>query len=88
MIIGYSSGFRKRFKKRILPNIKLVSQFKSRLNMFKKGENLDLLRVHELSGNLKGHYAFSLTGDIRVIFQKISEEEIILVDIGSHNQVY
>jgi len=37
---------------------------------------------------MKGFYAFSITGDIRVIYQKISDEEIILVDIGSHNQVY
>lgn len=56
--------------------------------MFKNGENLELLKIHELKGDLDGYFAFSVTGDIRAIFQKISEEEIILVDIGSHNQVY
>lgn len=88
MKIGYTSSFRKRFKKRVEFNNKLAKQFKLRLEMLKNGENLDVLRVHELRGELKGHFAFSVTGDIRVIFQKVSEAEIILVDIGSHNQVY
>lgn len=88
MIVNYTAGFRKKFKKRIYFDAKLVKQFELRLGMFCGGENIEVLKIHELAGRLKGHFAFSVTGDIRVIFQKVSEEEIILVDIGSHNQVY
>lgn len=87
MKIIFSKKFVKAFKKRVEKDSKLLKQFNGRLRDFET-KNHDLLRIHELTGRMNGYFAFSVTGDIRVIFQKISEEEIILVDIGSHNQVY
>lgn len=45
------------------------------------------LRIHKLKGNLKDCYAFSLTYDLRVIFQKRGNL-IILANIGSHDEIY
>ena len=45
------------------------------------------LRIHKLKGGLKDCYAFSLTYDLRVIFQKRGNQ-IILANIGSHDEVY
>jgi addiction module RelE/StbE family toxin len=55
--------------------------------MFEKDENHPLLKNHSLKGNLSGYKAFSITGDIRVIYKK-EKNKIILYDIGAHNQVY
>ena len=47
------------------------------------------LVYHHLSGKLKGFQAISLTDSYRITLTVvISEKEITLVDIGSHDEVY
>lgn len=46
------------------------------------------LKNHKLSGNLKELNAISIEYDCRILFKFISENEVLLVDIGSHNEVY
>lgn len=47
------------------------------------------LRYHQLSGRLHGLQAVSLTDSYRLVFTVIiTEQEIILLDIGSHDEVY
>lgn len=88
MIINADPKFVKHYKKRILSNAKLDSQFQNRLKLLAENPTHPLLRLHRLSGKLCGFFSFSVTGDIRVLFEEISENEILLRDIGSHNQVY
>jgi len=47
----------------------------------------DLLQDHLLMGKLEGYRAFSVTGDIRVVYY-IHDQTAYFVDIGTHNQVY
>jgi addiction module RelE/StbE family toxin len=47
------------------------------------------LELHPLSGKLAGCYAVSLTYSYRITLTlMVSEKEIILLDIGSHDEVY
>lgn len=47
------------------------------------------LELHALSGKLSGCYAISLTYSYRITLTlMVSEKEIILLDIGSHDEVY
>jgi mRNA-degrading endonuclease YafQ of YafQ-DinJ toxin-antitoxin module len=51
------------------------------------------LRTHRLKGDLSGAWACSVEYDIRIVFQFISdpksgEEVILLIDIGTHEEVY
>ena len=47
------------------------------------------LELHALSGKLAGCYAVSLTYSYRITLTLlVSEKEIILLDIGSHDEVY
>jgi mRNA-degrading endonuclease YafQ of YafQ-DinJ toxin-antitoxin module len=47
------------------------------------------LRYHHLGGKLKGIQAVSLTQSYRITLTLlITEKEIILLDIGSHDEVY
>jgi addiction module RelE/StbE family toxin len=45
------------------------------------------LKTHKLKGNLAGLYACSLTHDLRIIFELISNT-VHLIDIGTHDEVY
>jgi addiction module RelE/StbE family toxin len=47
------------------------------------------LRLHALSGKLTGCYAVSLTYSYRITLTlMMTEREIVLLDIGSHDEVY
>ena len=87
MMIKYHKDFSKNYKKRIAPYPRLVKQFKSQLTIFLKNSNDGKVRDHKLTGKKKNFRAFSVTGDIRVIYL-IVDNELWLYDIGSHNQVY
>lgn len=87
MKIKYHKDFLKNYKKRIKPYPKLVTQFTNQLNKFIKNPKDSSLRDHKLVGKKKSFRAFSITGDIRVVYT-ITDNEIWLYDIGSYNQVY
>lgn len=47
------------------------------------------LKTHRLKGNLKAFHACSLTFDYRIVCTiLIQDDEITLVDIGNHDDVY
>lgn len=87
MKIKYHKDFLKNYKKRIKPYPKLATQFTRQLNKFIENPKDPSLRNHKLIGKMKSFRAFSVTGDIRIVYV-IVNNEIWLYDIGSHNQVY
>lgn len=84
MEIKFSTNFRKRYQKL---NEKIKKAFHQRLKLFTQDPYQLLLKNHPLSGKLQGYRAFSITGDIRVVYY-VSGGIAYFVDIGTHNQVY
>lgn len=87
MKIEFSHGFIKIFKKRIASHPKIHQQCESRIRLFAQHPQDPQLRDHKLSGKLLGYRAFSITGDIRVVYY-IENDVAYFVDIGTHAQVY
>lgn len=87
MNVHYHNNFTKSYNKRILHNVTLDSKFKERLKLFIKDSQSPILKDHVLKGAKVGYRAFSVTGDIRVIYEKV-EDGVLLHDIGTHNQAY
>lgn len=85
--IDKNKTFKKHYKARIAPNPKLVKQFDERVGVFALGKRDRPLDDHPLGGDKLGLRAFSVKGDIRVVYKETTEAYIFL-DIGSHNQVY
>ena len=79
--------FKKNFKKRILPDPDLVVKFEERMSLLLSDPRNLILKDHALLGDKAGYRAFSVAGDIRVVY-KIEGDTLRLYDIGSHNQVY
>jgi len=47
------------------------------------------LKTHKLKGNLEEYHACSLTYEYRIVLIiKIVDDELILMNIGSHDEVY
>lgn len=85
--IEYHKNFLKNYRKRVLHNSKLDRKFRKRLDIFIKNPNNSLLQDHRLVGEMKQYRAFSVTGDIRVVYMKL-DNLILLYDIGTHPQIY
>ncbi|HVC36685.1 MAG TPA: type II toxin-antitoxin system YafQ family toxin [Candidatus Dormibacteraeota bacterium] len=85
--IRLTKDFDKSYKKRILPNRNLRDTYANRIAAFQKGERDSLLDDHALKGRMKGKCAFSIVGDVRVVYEE-TDSTYIFLDVGSHNQVY
>ncbi len=87
MQIEYHKTFIRNFKKRFGDNLKIKKKYKDRLKMFINNPTHPALKDHSLVGDKLRIRAFSITGDIRVVYTEINER-IVFLDIGTHNQVY
>ena len=57
------------------------------LDLLQKNPFLRSLKTHSLTGKLKGKYACSLSSKLRIVFN-LSDNNIHLLNIGSHDEVY
>jgi len=85
--IQYQQKFHKNFKKRIAANNKLVNRFRQRLTLLQSNPNSPILKNHKLKGKMKNYFSFSISNNCRVVYKQVNNS-IILIDIGTHNQVY
>ena len=84
----WDQGFKRAYKKKIKNNDEYKNKFWDALNLFVTDPFNPLLKTHKLSGKLKGLWVFSCLYDCRIIFKFIKKEEALLIDIGSHDEVY
>lgn len=48
-----------------------------------------ILKNHSLHGSVQGKRAFSAANDLRIIFEEFDHYVIvIMLDVGTHNQIY
>jgi len=85
--IEYTKQFQKRLKQRYGNQPKVIARLQEHLELFSQGRREQPINDHSLTGPLKGLRAFSVGGDIRVVYRE-TEDSYLLLDIGSHNQVY
>ena len=67
----------------------LVPKFKTIIEKLTNDPFENSLKTHKLKGNLSDFYACSLTYQYRIILTiEIRDEEVFLVNIGTHDEVY
>ena len=93
MRVVWNSHFRRAFKKLIKKTPELQNKITSVLSLLAKDPFTPSLKSHKLTGKLNDLWSCSVSYDSRIIFifsqDEDSEESlIILVDIGSHDEVY
>ncbi len=85
MKIGVSSHFKKSARKLSNEERKNLDE---RVGWLSKDVYNPKLKTHALTGKLRGQFSFSISYKKRVIFVFASENEVILIDVGSHDDVY
>lgn len=77
--------FKKSYKK--LP-AKVQLAAKQRLSLFASDPLNNILNNHALRGIYEGCRSINITGDFRIIYFQESNGDILLVDIGTHSQLF
>jgi len=80
-----SRKFDKKIRKQ---TVGVQKAFKEKIALFVKDVQHPLLNTHKLSGGLKDLWSFNVSGDVRVVFDKLDEDIVMLIDIGTHSQLY
>lgn len=67
----------------------LIDRYKKTLKLLETNPYHPSLRLHSLKGKFQGKYSVSITMNYRIILTfGVKDEEIVLIDIGSHDEVY
>ena len=81
--------FERQARKFLRKHPDLKSTVKNTLDQLHRDPFKPSLKLHGLTGKLAGTQAVSITHSYRITFTvQIIEREIILLDIGTHNNVY
>ncbi len=87
--IIFTHSYEKRAKKFIKKHPELSSQYEKTLKLLEINPSHPSLRLHKLEGKLSDLYSVSINISYRISLEfYISDDEIILLNVGSHNEVY
>lgn len=91
-LVAYKS-FKRAFKKLIKKNPQLQERILNVLDLLENDPFTSSLKSHKLTGDLDNYWSCSVNYNYRIIFafsqdEKSKETIIVLIDIGSHDEVY
>ncbi len=84
----WGSSFKRAYKKVTAANSDLKPKIAQALETFADNPLHPSLRTHKLSSKFKGLWAFVVAYDCRVVFQFLDDQDVLLIDIGKHDEVY
>ncbi len=89
----WGSSFERAFKKTVRRNPKRRARIADVLQQLATDPFVPALETHKLKGDLAGLWACTVEYDCRIVFEFVKHpethaEEILLIDIGTHDEVY
>lgn len=85
MIIVPTKYFKKKVSK--LPN-SIKIKLAKRIQLFMDEPNNIILNNHQLNGKYSEYRSINITGNYRMIFEKLEDSSIRLIDIDTHPKLY
>jgi len=87
--ILYTESYLRRAEKFIRKHRDLTEQYAKTLQLLESDPTHPALRLHKLSGKLQDLYSVSINISYRITLEfLITDDTIIPVNIGSHDEVY
>ncbi len=91
--LAWGASFRRAYRKRVRKDPGLQERIFEALALLATDAFDPRLKSHKLKGQLDGLWACSVEYDCRIVFAfepdpESDEEMIVLIDIGSHEEVY
>ena len=85
----YTESYIKRARKFVKKHPDIVSQYEKTLKILEINPQHPSLRLHQLKGKLKDLHSISINISYRITLELyFSDKEIVLVDVGHHNDIY
>ncbi|MEK9148826.1 MAG: type II toxin-antitoxin system mRNA interferase toxin, RelE/StbE family [Candidatus Desantisbacteria bacterium] len=89
----WSKTFTRAFRRAIKKYPTLAKEIEETMRLLVKAPFVPQLETHKLKGKLSGSWACSVGYDLRIVFdfvksEKQKEDDIFLLEIGTHNEVY
>jgi len=87
--ITVTDSYKKRVKKFLKKHPDMFDRYAKAITILEVNPFHPSLRLHKLKGNLNEYFSVSINMEYRVVIDfLIVDEKIILVDVGSHDEVY
>ena len=87
MRISATPSFLRQANKLFKKNPDTRERFENAINKMISNPHDPSLKTHKLKGDLKEFWSCSITFEIRLRF-KVADDNIELIDIGTHDEVY
>ena len=85
----YPESYIKRAKKFLRKHPEIHNQYRKTLELLELNPKHPSLRLHALTGRLQGLSSVSINMSYRIVLElEIKDKEVILINIGQHDQVY
>jgi addiction module RelE/StbE family toxin len=89
----WSNTFRRALRRTLRRQPHLRPDLESTLRLLQEEPFAPRLATHKLKGKLAGTWACSVAYDVRILFEFVpspegGEDDVFLVEIGSHEEVY
>jgi len=87
--IIYTEQYNKKAAKFIKRHPDVLSQYQKTLELLSLNPHHPSLRLHELKGKFEGLSSISINTKYRITLEMIvTPKEIILINVGDHDQIY
>ncbi len=87
--IIFPHSYIKRARNFIKKHPEIISQYEKTLKLLELNPHHPSLRLHPLKGKLKGLYSVSVNVSYRITLELIIKDRtIILINIGTHEEIY
>ncbi len=80
--------FVKMFQELVIDDKELEVLVREKVKLFEKNPDDTRLDNHPLKKRMEGKWAFSITHDIRIVYERIGKNTIRFLAIGGHEEVY
>ncbi len=87
--IVYTETYNKKAAKFLKKHTNLLSQYEKSLKILERNPGHPSLRLHQLKGKFKDLHSISINISYRITLEfYIDHKEIVLVNVGRHDDVY
>ena len=83
-----NENYYKNLKELLQSQPELEGEINQRIKWFSKNPDDTRLDNHDLKKKMLGQNAFSITGDIRIVYKWLGKNEVRFLAIGGHPKVY
>lgn len=85
----YPESYLRKARKFLKKHPEIRNQYQKTLELLEINPQHPSLRLHGLSGRLSGLHSVSINMSYRIVLELVIQgSDIILVDVGNHDQVY